>query len=97
MIRRKLKLARSAVSLFLRALPERIGNRVTAHATGKYERNESLPGSGVLIALADPLGVSVNSLVDDWKMVLEALGFNDKTVIGDPKPFEDLLGGCRSR
>lgn len=74
MIGCRLKLVRSAVGLFLRALPERIGNRVTAHAIGKYEHNESLPDSVVLIALADALGVSVNSLVDDWKMVLEAAG-----------------------
>lgn len=36
-----------------------------------YERNESMPSSGVLIALADALGVSVDYLVGDQEMILE--------------------------
>ena len=78
MIGQRLKLARSAASLSLRALAARIGNRVTAQAIGKYERNESMPGSGVLIALADALDVSVDYLVGDQKMVLEAVEFRKK-------------------
>ena len=80
MIGQRLKLARAAAGLSLRALAARIGNRVTAQAIGKYERNESMPGSGVLIALADALDVSVDYLVGDQKMVLEAVEFRKKTV-----------------
>ena len=65
MIGNRLKLARSASGLSLRGLSDRIDNRVTAQAIGKYERDESMPSSGVLIALADALNVSVNYLVGD--------------------------------
>ena len=80
MIGQRLKLARSAASLSLRALAVKIDNRVTAQAIGKYERNESMPSSGVLIALADTLGVSVDYLLGDQEMVLEAVEFRKKTV-----------------
>ena len=80
MIGQRLKLARSAAGLSLRALAAKIGNRVTAQAIGRYERNESMPGSGVLIALADALGVSVDYLVGDQDMVLEAVEFRKKTI-----------------
>lgn len=80
MIGQRLKLARSAAGLSLRELNERIGNRVTAQAIGKYERDESMPSSGVLIALADGLGVSVDYLVGDQEMVLEAVEFRKKKI-----------------
>ena len=75
MIGRRLKLARTAAGLSLSGLEDAIGNLVTAQAIGKYERDESMPGSGVLIALADALGVSVDYLVGDEEMVLEAIDF----------------------
>ena len=53
MIGVRLKLARRAAGLSLRALATAINHRVTAQAIGKYERNEGMPRSGVLIALAD--------------------------------------------
>ena len=80
MIGQRLKLARSAAGLSLRALAAKIGNRVTAQAIGAYERNTSMPGSGVLIALADALGVSVDYLVGDQDMVLESVEFRKKTI-----------------
>lgn len=80
MIGQRLKLARSAAGISLRDLEERIGNRVTAQAIGKYERDESMPGSGVLIALADALGVSADYLVGDQEMVLEAVEFRKKQI-----------------
>ena len=80
MIGQRLKLARSAAGLSLRDLEEKIGNRVTAQAIGKYERNESMPSSGVLIALADALGVSVDYLVGDQEMMLEGVEFRKKTI-----------------
>lgn len=80
MIGPRLKIARAANGLSLRALESKIGNRVTAQAIGKYERNESMPGSGVLIALANALGVSVDYLVGDQEMVLEAVDFRKKAL-----------------
>ena len=55
MIGQRLKLARAASGLSLRELQEAIENRVTAQAIGKYERDEDMPSSGVLSALARAL------------------------------------------
>lgn len=79
-IKERLKLARAAAGLSLRQLEEKIGNRVTAQAIGKYERDESMPSSGVLIALADALGVSVDYLLGDQQMVLDGIEFRKKKV-----------------
>ena len=76
----RLKLARSAAGLSLRALEGRIGGRVTAQAIGKYERKESMPGSGVLIALAKALGVSVEYLTSEQDIALEAVEFRKKSI-----------------
>ena len=51
MISSRLKLARSAAGLSLRGLSDRMDNGVSAQAIGKYERDETMPRSGVLIAL----------------------------------------------
>ena len=80
MIGTRLKLARSAAGLSLRALEGRIGRRVTAQAIGKYERDESMPSSGVLMALADALGVSVEYLASDQDLMLEAVEFRKKAI-----------------
>ena len=80
LIGKSLKLARGAAGLSLRALEGRIGSRVTAQAIGKYERDESMPSSGVLIALADALGVSVEYLTSDQELVLEAVEFRKKSI-----------------
>ena len=78
MIRRRLRLARTAAGLSFGGLEDAIGNLVTAQAIGKYERDESMPGSGVLIALADALDVSVDYLVGDQEMEVEAVDFSEK-------------------
>ena len=78
MIGQRLRLARSAAGLSLRGLEARIGHRVTAQAISKYERNESMPSSGVLIALSDALSVSVDYLLGDQDMVMEAVEFRRK-------------------
>ena len=80
MIGTRLKVARTAAGLSLRRLEARIGNLVTAQAIGKYERNESVPGSAVLMALADALDVSVDYLAGDQEMVLEAVEFRKKKI-----------------
>jgi Zn-dependent peptidase ImmA (M78 family) len=79
-IGQRLKLARSAAGLSLRELQAKIGNRVTAQAIGKYERNEDVPSSGVMIALSDALGVSLDYLAGDQNMVLEGVEFRKKQI-----------------
>ena len=80
MIGTRLKLARSASGLTLRGLSDRIDNQVTAQAIGKYERDESMPSSGVLIALADALRVPVTYLTDDPGISLQSVEFRTKDV-----------------
>ena len=80
MIGNRLKLARSASGLSLRGLSGRIDNSVSAQAIGKYERNESMPSSGVLIALADALRVSVTYLTGDPGISLQSVEFRTEEV-----------------
>lgn len=80
MIGQRLKLARSAAGFSLRDLQAKIGDRVTAQAIGKYERNEDVPSSSVLIALSDALGVSLDYLAGDQSMVLEGVEFRKKQI-----------------
>lgn len=80
MIGRKLKVARSAAGLSLRALSDAIGNRVSAQAIGKYERDEDMPGSGVLLVLAEALDVSIDYLLSAEELALEGVDFRKKAV-----------------
>src|SRR5579863_6210835 len=80
MIGKRLKLARAAAGLSLRDLAKRIDNRVSAQQIGKYERDEDVPGSAVLITLSHALGVSVDYLVGDQEMVLEGVEFRKKQI-----------------
>jgi Zn-dependent peptidase ImmA (M78 family) len=80
MIGERLKQARSASGLSLRGLKGKIDNLVTAQAIGKYERNEAMPGSRVLIALARALDVSEDYLVGDREVVLEKVEFRKKSI-----------------
>ncbi len=76
-IGQRIRVSRRAVGLSLRDLEDRIDNRVTAQAI-KYERDESMPSSGVLIVLANALGVSVDYLASDSEISLEAVDFRRK-------------------
>ena len=78
MIGRRLKLARRASGLSLRALQQRIESLVTAQAIGKYERDESMPSSEVLLALSRALAVSVEYLVGDGDLALEGVDFRKR-------------------
>ena len=75
MIGRRLKLARTAAGVSLRGLAHAIGHRVSAQAIGKYERDEAMPGSGVLIALADALHTTVDYLLGDPDLILRDVEF----------------------
>jgi Zn-dependent peptidase ImmA (M78 family)/DNA-binding XRE family transcriptional regulator len=78
MIGARLKVARAASGLSLRELAARISGLVTAQAIGKYERDEDMPSSGVLIALAAALGVTEDYLLSDEQLVLEGVEFRKK-------------------
>jgi len=80
MIGKRLKLARAAAGLSLRGLAAKIESRVSAQQIGKYERDEDVPSSGVLIALGHALGVSVDYLVGDQEIVLEGVEFRKKQI-----------------
>ena len=80
MIGQRLKIARAASGLSLRELEQKIDNRVTAQAIGKYERNEDMPSSGVLSTLGSALGVSEDYLLGDDDMVLEGVEFRKKEI-----------------
>ena len=78
MIGKRLRLARAAAGMSLRGLASKIDNRVTAQAIGKYERDEAMPGSGVLIALAKALRVSEDYLLGDQHLTVEGVEFRKK-------------------
>ena len=80
MIDKRLKLARTSSGLSLRALEAKTGNLVSAQAIGKYERGEMMPGSKVLIAMADALDVSVDYLVGQSDVHLEGLEFRKNKI-----------------
>ena len=75
----RIKVSRQAMGLSLRDLESKIDNRVSAQAISKYERDESVPSSGVLSALAEALGVSEDYLVSNTDIVLESVDFRKKS------------------
>ena len=77
-IGQRIRVSRRASGLSLRELEAKIDNRVTAQAISKYERSEAMPSSGVLITLADALGVSVDYLTNDRDIALEAVELRRK-------------------
>ena len=108
MIGRRLKLARTAAGFSLRGLAAAIHHQVSAQAIGKYERDEAMPGSSVLIALTDALHTTVDYLLGDPELVLDDLEFRknaftskraevcvEASVLADLERYlavEDMLG-----
>ncbi|WP_199699191.1 helix-turn-helix domain-containing protein [Oleomonas cavernae] len=78
MIGHKLKVARAASGMSLRGLAEAMGGLVSAQAIGKYERDEDMPSSRVLIALADTLRVTEDYLLAEDEIALEGVDFRKK-------------------
>ena len=78
MIGHRLKIARAAAGFSLRELAAEIDGLVTAQAIGKYERDEDMPRSSVLLALSDALRVSEEYLLSDDDLVLEGVEFRKK-------------------
>jgi Zn-dependent peptidase ImmA (M78 family)/transcriptional regulator with XRE-family HTH domain len=83
MIGERLRIARSAAGLSLRDLADKIDNRVTAQAIGKYERNEMTPVSSVLMLLARALAVSEEYLLSDGRVQLEGIDF--RRTVANPR------------
>ena len=84
----RIKVSRHALGLSLRDLESKIDNRVTAQAISKYERDESMPSSDVLIALAGALGVSEDYLVSDSDIVLEHIDFRKKSFTSEREKIQ---------
>src|SRR3990172_6756373 len=80
MIGRRLALARKAAGLSLRELEVRIDKKVSAQAISKYERDEMMPGSEVLMALAKALGVSKSYLLGESDLTLESVEFRKNQI-----------------
>ena len=78
MIGKRLGLARAAAGLSLRELEARINGLVSAQAIGKYERDEMMPSSTVLIALAGALNVSEEYLLNPADVELVGVEFRKK-------------------
>src|SRR5579884_1028382 len=78
MIADRIRLARRKSGYSLRDLSDAMNNKVTAQAIGKYERGEDIPSSGVLLALAEALKVSVPYLIDTQQIQLAGVEFRTK-------------------
>lgn len=79
MIADRVRLARRKSGLSLRGLSAAINGRLTARAIGKYERGESVPNSGDLVALSKALGVSVGFLMGAQDIEIHGVAFRTKT------------------
>lgn len=79
MIGDRIKLARKKAGLSLRGLADEMEGKVSAQAIGKYERNEAMPRSSVLIALSKALGVSITYLMDSRGIELGKIEFRTKS------------------
>ncbi len=75
----RLKLARKKAGFSLRDLSEALDNRISAQAIGKYERGEMMPSSGILLALAKTLDVSLDYLMGARVHKLDSVEFRKKS------------------
>lgn len=80
MIGKRLQLARRAAGLSLRDLEAKIDKMVSAQALSKYERDEMMPGSDVVAALARALGVSESYLLGQSDLTLESVEFRKNKI-----------------
>ncbi len=88
----RLRLARAAAGISLRALEGRLGGLVTAQAIGKYERDAMMPSSRVLIALASALGVTEEHLLNTGDVELVKVEFRKHRLT---TPKEDAIVRAR--
>ena len=81
--------ARKAAGLSMRALAERA--QISAMAISKYETNKSTPSSGVLLSLADALGVRVEYFFRTSKVQLKEVEYRKHSKL--PKKTLDQIEG----
>lgn len=74
----RLKLARARAGLSLAALADQLVPRVSAQAINKYEKGEMMPSSGVLMALARTLGVSLDYFMSAHVAALDGIEFRKR-------------------
>jgi len=82
MIGNRLKRAREGCGLSLRELEAAIQGLVSAQAIGKYERDEMMPSSTVLLALAKALKISPEYLLNQREIELDGVDFRKAPVAG---------------
>lgn len=75
MIGNRLKRAREALGLSLRELEAAIQGLVSAQAIGKYERDEMMPSSTILLAMSKALRVSPEYLLSEREIELTGVDF----------------------
>lgn len=75
----RLRLARARAGLSLAALSAKLDQPVTPQALNKYERGDMMPSSGVLLALSNALGVSLDFLMNSQVVALEGVEFRKKS------------------
>ncbi len=80
MIGKRLQIARRAAGLSLRDLEASIDKIVSAQALSKYERDEMMPSSDVLRAIARALGISESYLLGQIDLTLEAVEFRKNRI-----------------
>lgn len=93
MIGKRLKLAREAAGLSLRDLEVALQRLVSAQAIGKYERDEMMPSSGVLLALAKVLQVPPDYLLSSQLIELSGIDFRkaSSAAIKEEKAVEAMV------
>lgn len=75
----RLRLARLRAGLSLAALAEKVTPKVSPQAINKYEMGEMLPSSGVLVGLAQGLGVSLDFLMSNQVIALDGVEFRKRS------------------
>lgn len=89
MIGERIKQARKAAGLSLRMLAERAG--VTAMAISKYETGKSTPSSGVLLSVANALGVRTEYFFRPVKVELQEVDYRKHSRL-PVKALEQIKG-----
>jgi len=78
----RLKQARAIRGLSLRALEEKIGGKVSYNALNKYEKGEMMPGSDVLVAVAEATEQPFGFFFRPLKEEIHTIKFRKKASLG---------------
>lgn len=89
MIGERILQARKSTGLSLRSLAEKVG--ISAMAISKYENDQTTPSSGVLLSLADALGVRVEYFFRTSKVQLKEVEYRKHSKL--PKKTLDQING----